>query len=95
MNLNNQLLKLSEELIIQSRITEGEYGEESYNNESNFTEIILEEMTENLLIDTYTILYMEPNKQEEIYAYGFSEEGSILDVYITFFNKNIEDLQRY
>ena len=93
MNLNNQLLKLSEELIIQSRITEGEYGEESYNNESNFTEIILEEMTENLLIDTYTILYMEPKKQEEIYAYGFSEEGSILDVYTTFFNKNIEDLQ--
>lgn len=88
-----ELLKLSEELIIQSRSLEKEYGEESFNNGLNFTEIVLEVMKENSLIDTYSIVYMAPNKKEEVYAYGLSDEGSILDIYITFFNKNIEILQ--
>lgn len=92
-NKKNELLKLNEELIVQSRSLTNEDGEESFNNGLNFTEIVLEEMKENSLIDEYAIVYMAPNKQEEIYAYGFSNEGSILDIYITFFNKNIEILQ--
>lgn len=93
MNKKEELLKLNEELIIQSRSLENEFGEEFFNNGRNFTEIVLEQMKENSLIDEYSIVYMAPNKQAEMYAYGFSEEGSILDIYITHFNKNIEELQ--